>query len=73
MAISTRQRWLRPPQLRTLDDQSERHATWLELFFDLVFVISIAELVHALEDYRSLADFLGTAGLFVAVWWAWVG
>jgi low temperature requirement protein LtrA len=25
------------------------------------------------EDYRSLADFAGTAGLFVAVWWAWVG
>ena len=73
MAISTRQRWLRPPQLRTLDDQGERHATWLELFFDLVFVISIAELVHTLEDYRSLGDFLGTAGLFVAVWWAWVG
>jgi low temperature requirement protein LtrA len=73
MASSTRQRWLRPPQLRTLEDQGERHATWLELFFDLVFVISIAELVHTLEDYHALADFLGTAGLFVAVWWAWVG
>jgi low temperature requirement protein LtrA len=73
MASSTRQRWLRPPQLRTVDDQDERHATWLELFFDLVFVISIAELVHTLEDYRTPADFLGTAGLFVAVWWAWVG
>jgi low temperature requirement protein LtrA len=73
MATSTRRRWLRPPQLRTLDDQGERHATWLELFFDLVFVISIAEVVHTLEDYRSLGDFLGTAGLFVAVWWAWVG
>jgi low temperature requirement protein LtrA len=73
MATSTRRRWLRPPQLRTLDDQGERHATWLELFFDLVFVICIAEVVHTLEDYRSLGDFLGTAGLFVAVWWAWVG
>ena len=73
MVSSTRRRWLRPPQLRTLDDQGERHATWLELFFDLVFVISIAEVVHTLEDYRSLGDFLGTAGLFVAVWWAWVG
>ena len=73
MATSTRQ-WLRPPQLRTLDaDQGERHATWLELFFDLVFVISIAEVAHTLEDYRAPADFLGTAGLFVAVWWAWVG
>jgi low temperature requirement protein LtrA len=75
MATSTStRRWLRPPQLRTLDaDEGERHATWLELFFDLVFVICIAEVVHTLEDYRSLGDFLGTAGLFVAVWWAWVG
>jgi low temperature requirement protein LtrA len=73
MATTTRRPWLRPPQLRTLDDQGERHATWLELFFDLVFVISIAEVVHTLEDYRTLGDFLGTAGLFVAVWWAWVG
>jgi low temperature requirement protein LtrA len=74
MVTSPRRRWLRPPRLRTLEaDQGERHATWLELFFDLVFVISIAEVVHTLEDYRSLADFLGTAGLFVAVWWAWVG
>jgi low temperature requirement protein LtrA len=73
MATTTRRPWLRPPQLRTLEDQGERHATWLELFFDLVFVISIAEVVHTLEDYRTLADFAGTAGLFVAVWWAWVG
>jgi low temperature requirement protein LtrA len=73
MATRQRRQWLRPPQLRTLEDQGERHATWLELFFDLVFVISIAEVVHTLEDYRSLGDVLGTAGLFVAVWWAWVG
>ena len=73
MATSTRRPGLRPPQLRTLDDQGERHATWLELFFDLVFVISISEVVHTLEDYRGLGDFLGTAGMFVAVWWAWVG
>ena len=73
MATTTRRPWLRPPQLRTLEDQGERHATWLELFFDLVFVICIAEVVHTLEDYHSLGDFLGTAGLFVAIWWAWVG
>ena len=73
MATTIRRPWLRPPQLRTLEDQGERHATWLELFFDLVFVISIAEVVHTLEDYHTLSDFLGTAGLFVAVWWAWVG
>jgi low temperature requirement protein LtrA len=74
MATSRRRGWLRPPRLRTVEaDQGERHATWLELFFDLVFVISIAEVVHTLEDYRTLGGFLGTAGLFVAVWWSWVG
>jgi low temperature requirement protein LtrA len=37
------QPWLRPPRLRTLaeeDDENERHASWLELFFDLVFVVA---------------------------------
>jgi low temperature requirement protein LtrA len=74
MATSLRERWLRPPQLRTLEtEEAERHATWLELFFDLVFVVSIAEVVHTLEDDPSLTGFLGTAGLFVPIWWAWVG
>lgn len=31
-------RLLRPPRLRTLDD-GERHACYLELFFDLVLVV----------------------------------
>jgi low temperature requirement protein LtrA len=74
MASSLRERWRRPPRLRTLGtEQDERHATWLELFFDLVFVISIAEVVHTLEDYRTPGGFLGTAALFVAIWWSWVG
>jgi low temperature requirement protein LtrA len=74
MATSLRERWQRPPRLRTVGAaEEERHATWLELFFDLVFVICIAEVVHTLEDDRSLGGFLGTAGLFVPIWWAWVG
>src|SRR6266508_4173781 len=74
MAASLRERWRRPPRLRTVGaEDEERHATWLELFFDLVFVICIAEVVHTLEDDRSLGGFLGTAGLFVPIWWAWLG
>ena len=74
MATSLRERWQRPPRLRTVGaEDEERHATWLELFFDLVFVICIAEVVHTLEDDRTLGGFLGTAGLFVPIWWAWVG
>src|SRR6266508_2654206 len=66
MAASLRERWRRPPRLRTVGaEDEERHATWLELFFDLVFVICIAEVVHTLEDDRSLGGFLAIAGL----WW----
>jgi low temperature requirement protein LtrA len=37
---------IRPPQLQHTDTDSgdERTATWLELFFDLAFVLVVAEL-----------------------------
>ncbi|HET9214889.1 MAG TPA: low temperature requirement protein A [Gaiellaceae bacterium] len=67
-------RWHDPPRLRTVeDDEDERHATWLELFFDLVFVVAIAQLAEGLADDPSVHGFLVFAGFFVAVWWAWVG
>jgi low temperature requirement protein LtrA len=34
------------------ETSQERHATWLELFFDLVFVVAIAELAHTLHDHQ---------------------
>jgi low temperature requirement protein LtrA len=73
--MATRSRWHDPPRLRTLedDDGDERHATWLELFFDLVFVVAVAQLADGLAEDPSLRQFLIFAGLFVAVWWAWVG
>jgi low temperature requirement protein LtrA len=73
--MATVSRWHDPPRLRTLeeDDGDERHATWLELFFDLVFVVAIAQLADGLAEDPSVRGFLIFAGLFVAVWWAWVG
>ena len=72
--MATASRWHDPPRLRTLEDAGdERHATWLELFFDLVFVVAIAQLADGLAEDPSLRGFLIFAGLFVAVWWAWVG
>lgn len=50
----------------------EHHATWLELFFDLVFVLAISELANYLSSHLTLAGLLGFAGLFVVVWWAWL-
>ncbi len=65
---------LRPPRLRTAEPESgSRHATWLELFYDLVFVVIVAELAHTLADdvsWRGIGQF---AALFVPVCWAWIG
>ena len=63
-------RAVRPPILRTAHD-GERHATWLELFFDLCFVAAVAALTHDLRADPTLGGLLRFAGLFVPVWWAW--
>ncbi|MGH3994046.1 MAG: low temperature requirement protein A, partial [Pseudonocardiaceae bacterium] len=66
--------WLVPPRLRPAEDGAEdRHASWLELFFDLVFVVAIAELAHQLELDHSAAGLLRFAALFVPVYVAWQG
>ena len=66
--------WFRPPRLRTASGEAERrHATWLELFFDVVFVVAIAELSHQLVIDHSLYGFLRFAGLFIPVFVAWQG
>ena len=58
-------------QMRSGDD-GERHATWLELFYDLVFVIAIAELGHNLSVDLSLIGLLEFGGLFIPIWWLWL-
>jgi low temperature requirement protein LtrA len=62
-----------PPPLRALADRGERQASWLELFFDLVFVVAVSALAAQLHHDHSLAGLAIFAGLFVPVWWAWMG
>ena len=65
----------RPRQrLLTLNnEESERHASWLELFFDLVFVLAVAKIAAVLAKDSDAYGFLKYLALFVPVWWAWVG
>ncbi|MGI8691301.1 MAG: low temperature requirement protein A, partial [Geodermatophilaceae bacterium] len=49
----------------------ERHASWLELFFDLVFVVVVAALAGQLHEDHSVLGLAVFAGLFVPVWWCW--
>lgn len=63
-----------PPRLRTVGEgEEERRATWLELFYDLIFVAAIAQVAHSLSEHLSLSGFFGYVLLFVPIWWCWVG
>lgn len=60
------------PVLRTEEEMNiHRNVTWLELFFDLFFVVAIASLAHQLSaDYSKVLEFVM---LFIPVWWIWIG
>jgi low temperature requirement protein LtrA len=65
---------IKPPILRSVDRvEVERHATWLELLYDLVFVAAIAQLATSLSSDYSPAGFCRFGVIFIPVWWAWVG
>ena len=66
---------IRPPRLQhsETDESKQRTATWLELFFDLAFVLVVGELAVGLHNDLTLHGALVFAGLFTSVWWAWAG
>lgn len=67
-------RWWQVPRLHGEEEQeTERRVSWLELFYDLVFVVVIAEVAHYLSGHLSLEGIAGYLLLFAAVWWAWIG
>jgi low temperature requirement protein LtrA len=51
----------------------ERHASWLELFHDLVFVAVVSQLSENLSHDISLTGVLSFIALFIPVWFAWLG
>ena len=67
------QPWIVRPRLLTVGEQGERHASWLELFFDLVFVVAVTELSRELVLRHSPMGFLLFAALFIPVYVAWQG
>jgi len=62
-------RLIKPPALATGE---ERGASPLELFFDLAYVLVVAELAAAFSKQPSLPGVGVFAGVFVVAWWSWV-
>ncbi|MGW3556380.1 low temperature requirement protein A [Streptomyces sp. NPDC000963] len=57
-------------------EEAHRAATPLELFFDLCFVVAVAqagaELVHAVAEDHAGTGVANYAMVFFAIWWAWM-
>ncbi|HZA82545.1 MAG TPA: low temperature requirement protein A, partial [Actinomycetes bacterium] len=67
--------WYRPMVARSTTE-ANRGATVLELFFDLCFVVAVAQAAAALH-HEIAADHVGDgvvgyALVFFAIWWAWM-
>jgi low temperature requirement protein LtrA len=63
-------RWWQPPRAAS-DRPEERRITFLELFYDLVYVVIISELSHTLAGSMNWAGVGTFIFLFIIVWWAW--
>ena len=55
--------------LRVRREHEHSRVTYVELFFDLVFVFAITQLSHTLLEHLSLGGLLQTTLLLMAVWW----
>jgi low temperature requirement protein LtrA len=66
-------RLLAPLRLRADNGEAGRKVSWLELFFDLIFVAAVAQVAEPLREHYSLGGILRFATLFALIWWAWTG
>jgi low temperature requirement protein LtrA len=67
MAATKHRNWL-----RAKTGPSASKVTFLELFFDLVFVFSISQLSHALAAHYAPLGALEAGLMTFAVWWVWI-
>ncbi|MBN8951561.1 MULTISPECIES: low temperature requirement protein A [unclassified Rhizobium] len=67
MILGGRENWL-----RAKGSKNESKVSFVELFFDLVFVFSISQLAHTLAEHFTVLGALEAIMLIFAVWWVWV-
>ena len=61
------------PTLYAPRGEGGRHATWLELFFDLVFVFTVMQLSETLADDLTATGLLDVTLILFVLWWMYSG
>ena len=62
--------WWGPPK-KFSTHIAERKISWLELFYDLVYVIVISKITHYLAEHPSASGLLDYGYLFAMTFWGW--
>lgn len=57
--------------LKSVVSPEDQGATFVELFFDLVFVFAITQVTHYLAHHLDLEGILRSGVLFWVIWWGW--
>jgi len=63
--------WWQPPR-RFEDKQNERKISWLELFYDLVYVACIGEITSHIAAHPGGKDIGYAVLFFVFIYWSWI-
>jgi low temperature requirement protein LtrA len=63
----------RPIRLVSSEPGQSRRASWLELFFDLIFVAAVAQVSVPLSLDYTVHGLARYALMFFLIWWAWLG
>lgn len=71
MKISHSSNWWGPPKKFTTEVE-ERKVSWLELFYDLVYVIAISTITHHLAENLDLEGLIEYTYFFGIIFWGWL-
>lgn len=68
--VQSKQWWGAPKKFTV--EKEERKISWLELFYDLVYVIAISTITHQVATHFSISALLDYVYLFVIIFWGWL-
>lgn len=70
MKIQSKAWWGAPRKFST--ETIDRKVSWLELFYDLVYVIAIAKITHQFSENMNVSGFLDYLYFFIMIFWGWL-
>lgn len=71
LSVNLSKAWWGPPR-KFNTEQKNRRVSWLELFFDLVYVVAVSKTTHHFANNITWNGFVEYACFFVLIYWGWL-